>query len=166
MPGLSVRAPLSLVTDYRDGEKQQALLDLVGDLHRKRCIEVMSPGERGFFSRVFLVPKKSGGWRLVIDLSQLNKSLAPVTFQMDTLVKVKEVLRPGMWATSIDLSDAYHHIPIHPESRRYLCFQVGKVCYKYLVLPFGLMFGPWFFTEVVKQLKRWATATDSEVILN
>ena len=62
----------------------------------------------------------------LISVSQLvSKSLAPVTFQIDTLVKVKKVLKPGMCATAIDLSDAYHHIPIPPKSRRYLCFKLG-----------------------------------------
>ena len=92
----------------------------------------------------------------MIDLKQLNQSLAPVTFTMDTLSLVKKSLRKGMWATSIDLSDAYHHIPIRASSQVYLCFQVGDKRYRYLVLPFGLMSAPWLFTQVVKQLKRWA----------
>ena len=154
MPQLTTFAPPSLITEYRQQVKQQALAGLVQDLLVNRCIEKMTPGEKGYFSRVFLVPKKSGGWRLVIDLSQLNKSLAPVTFQMDTLAKVKEVLRPGMWATSVNLSDAYHHIPMHPGSRQFRCFQVCRQRYKYLVLLFGLMSGPWLFTEIAKQLKR------------
>ena len=106
-------------------------------------------GEVGFFSRVFLVPKKSGGFRLVIDLSALNEWLAPVTFTMHTLKVVKETVQEGMWATSLDLSDAYHHIPIHPQYQKYLCFQVGDLKFRYLVLPFGLMSAPWAFTEVV-----------------
>jgi hypothetical protein len=72
----------------------------------------MKDTEVGFFSRVFLVPKKSGDWRLVIDLSSLNEYLTSVSFEMDTLAKVKTVLQPGMWVTSLDLEDAYHHIPI------------------------------------------------------
>ena len=119
----------------------------------------MAPGEEGYFSRVFLVPKKSGGYRLVIDLSQLNKSLAQIPFSMDTLHLVKLALKQGMWATSLDLSDAYHHIPMRPSSQVYLCFQVG-VRYKYLVLPFGLSSGPWLFTEVVRQVKKWAWKKD------
>ena len=75
---------------------------------------------------------------------------------MDTLTKVKEALRPGMWATSLDLSDAYHHIPMRQSARKFLCFQVGQVRYMYMVLPFGLTTAPWAFTKVVKQIKKWA----------
>ena len=108
-----------------------------------------------FFSRVFLVPKRSGGWRLVIDLSVLNEFLVQRTFEMDTLVRVKQALRPGMWVTSLDLSDAYHHIPIKQPDQKFLCFQVGATRYMYMVPPFGLTTAPWAFTEVVKQIKKW-----------
>ena len=59
---------------------------------------------RGIGTGILGVQKK---FRLVIYLSQLNTYLADVTFQMDTLEKVQEALRPGMWVTSLDLSDAY-----------------------------------------------------------
>lgn len=131
---------------------------MVTDLLRKKCIRELGQTEQGFFSRVFLVPKRSGGFRLVIDLSQLNKYIATTTFTMDTLAKVKAVAEKGMWATSIDLSDAYHHIPMAEVAHKYLCFEVNGKRYCFLVLPFGLGTAPWAFTEVVKQLKIWSSA--------
>ena len=106
LPTLSVRAPQNLIAHYSNQQKQDALLEAVRQLQVKHCVEEMAPDERGYFSRVFLVPKKSGGWRLVIDLSTLNLSLAKVTYVMDTLAKIKETAREEMWATSLDLSDA------------------------------------------------------------
>ena len=156
LPALSFHAPKFLLTSYQNPVKQLALQQLVSQLVTKRCVQEMSPSEKGYFSRVFVVPKKSGGWRLVIDLSELNKYLAQVTFSMDTLVKVKRAASPGMWATSLDLSDAYHHIPMRPQSQVFLCFQLGDKRYRFRVLPFGLMSAPWVFTEVMKQIKKWA----------
>ena len=72
---------------------------------------------------------------------------------MDTLAKVKAVAEQGMFATSLDLSDAYHHVPMREGSHVYLCFQVKDKRYMYMVLPFGLMTAPWAFTQVVKQIK-------------
>ena len=131
---------------------------MVQELVKKECVQELHTGEYGFFSRVFLVPKQSGGWRLVIDLCTLNEYLTKVTFCMDTLMHVKEAARQGMWATSLDFSDAYHRVPIHPDSQIYLCFQVGDKRFRYLVLPFGLSTAPWVFTEVVKQVKVWSVA--------
>jgi hypothetical protein len=121
---------------------------MIEQLLTKNCIREMSETEVGFFSRVFLVPKRTGGWRLIIDLSHLNDYLVAPTFRMDTLHVVRKVAEQGMWATSIDLSDAYHHIPIREEHRKYLCFEVNGRRFQYGVLPFGLSTGPWAFTEV------------------
>ena len=55
------------------------------------------------------------GWRLVIDLSKLNEYLTPVTFQIDTLAKLKAVAEQGMFATFRDLSDAYHYVPMRED---------------------------------------------------
>ena len=53
---------------------------------------------------------------------------------------------------SIDLKDAYLHIPVHPQSRRFLGFQFMDLTYQYEVLPFGLKDSPWVFTRVVATL--------------
>ena len=50
----------------------------------------MLPEETGFFSRVFLVPKRPGSQRLVINLSVLNQYPSPVTFQDRNLGKSQE----------------------------------------------------------------------------
>lgn len=157
-PPLTVSPSSKLVTQYQDLEKQNALNEIVSDLLSKQCIREMESSELGFHSRVFLVPKKSGSYRLVIDLSTLNTYLAEVTFTMDTMAHVRKTAKAGMWATSLDLSDAYHHIPMHPSAHKYLCFQVGKRRFCFLVLPFGLSSAPWAFTEVVKQVKVWTAA--------
>ncbi len=48
----------------------------VNTLLRKEAIEVAPPHEResGFYSRYFIVPKKDGGLRPILDLRQLNRS--------------------------------------------------------------------------------------------
>ena len=72
-------------------------------------------------------------------------------------MKVKSVAERSMFATSLDLSDAYHHIPVRKDSHVYMCFQVKDKRYIYLVLSFGLMTAPWAFTQVVKQVKVWSS---------
>ena len=58
-----------------------------------------------------------------------------------------------MWAVSIDLSDAYHHIPIAARDQRFLAFQVGDRRFCYTVVPFGLSPAPQVFTEALTPLK-------------
>ena len=144
------------MTSYADPVRQTLLDDMLLELLQKNAIREAPPNSRAFFSSVFLVPKKNGKMRLVIDLSMLNEWLACPTFKMDHAQVVRDALAPDMWATSIDLSDAYLHIPIHEAFWKYLVFQVGDRLYQFMVLPFGLNTAPRVFSEVMKVIKRWA----------
>lgn len=48
---------------------------------------------------------------------------------METLKSVIQSLNTGDWAFSIDLSDAYLHVPINSESRKFLRFAVEGIVY-------------------------------------
>ena len=66
---------------------------------------------------------------------------------METLNSIIQGLRTGDWLASIDLKDAYFHVPIHPASRKFLRFCINSQCYQYWVLPFGLSTSPRIFTK-------------------
>ena len=86
----------------------------ITELVRKNAMRVLSRKEAtrrpGFYSRMFCVEKSSGGWRPVINLKPLNQFVSKKSFKLETLRNVRAALQPGMWATTIDLSDAYYHI--------------------------------------------------------
>ena len=54
---------------------------------------------------------------------------------------------------SIDLTDAYFHVPIHIKFQKYLCFHVQGRAYQFRALPFGIATAPLEFTRVVKGVK-------------
>ena len=56
--------------------------------------------------------------------------------------------------TSLDLSDAYLHIPIHNRSQKFLRFHFQNQTFQ--ALPFGLSTAPMEFTCVVKEVKLMA----------
>ncbi len=111
----------------------------VKTLLRKEAIEVGPPHEResGFYSRYFIVPKKDGGLRPIIDLRQLNHSVSQLKFKMLTLRQVVSQIRSEDWFVTIDLKDAYFHVSILPCHRKFLRFAFGGKAYQYRVLPFG-----------------------------
>ena len=65
-------------------------------------------------------------------------------------------LQIGEWVTSIDFKDAYFHIPIHSQSRKYMCFHLQGRSYQFKALPFGLSTAPMEFTVVAKEVKLMA----------
>ena len=118
----------------------------------KKAIHQIPPS-LGCMSRMFVVPKKDGGWRPIINLKWLNKRyMVPPHFRMDMPSDVASLLRLGDWAATIDLKDAYFHLPIHHRFRRFLRFGWRGKIYEYLVLPFGLCVAPFIFTKLTKPI--------------
>ena len=100
-----------------------------------------------FYSRLFLVPKPHQRWRPVIDTSRLNTFLHVEKFKMETPESIRTSLVPGEWVSSMDLLDAYLHIPIHPNSRKYLRFCHRSQVFQFTSLPFGLATASQAFTN-------------------
>ena len=155
LPWGSQRPPLSpnpfFFPPPAEADKLVVLAQEVQNLLLKGAVEEVSPPfTPGFYGRLFCVQKSSGGWRPVLDLSSLNQFLLVRKFKMETLASIRQVVRPGDWAASIDLSDAYFHIPIAPAHRKFLRFAWGDRVFQFRVLPFGLSLAPWVFTRVVR----------------
>ena len=121
-------------------------------LQKQAIEEVTDHRSPGFYGRLFLVPKSSGGWRPVLDLSPLNEFLQKIPFRMETTTSIREAMHPGDWAASIDLSDAYFHILVHHHDRKWLRFAWGSKVFQFRALPFGLSLAPWVFTRVTREL--------------
>ncbi|KAL0194816.1 hypothetical protein M9458_008388, partial [Cirrhinus mrigala] len=123
----------------------------VETLLRKEAIKVVPPHDResGFYSRYFIVPKKDGGLRPIIDLRRLNRSVMRLKFKMLTVKQVVSQIRSEDWFVTIDLKDAYFHVSILPQHRKFLRFAFRGEVYQYRVLPFGLALSPRTFTKRV-----------------
>src|SRR4029434_9846002 len=91
----------------------------------------------GFYSRYFLVPKRDGNYRPILDLRVLNKALMPLRIRMLTPRRLVQFIRPNDWFITNDLKDAYFHIPIHHRHRRVV---VSSRCRKAL----AIWRTPWF----------------------
>ena len=105
--------------------------------------------QRGFYSTFFLIPKKTGDLRPVINLRSLNRYLKKQHFKMDSLNSVLNLVQQGDWAISLDLRDAYMHIPIHPGHKKFLRFCIQGKVYQFTCLCFGPAVAPRAFTKVV-----------------
>ena len=97
-------------------------------------IEELFKNSSGYYARFFLVPKKdSNKWRAILDLSQLNQSVVKQKFKMETAENIRKHLKEGEWVMSVDLSDAYHHIPIHKNHTKCLRFCFYRRVFQYRV---------------------------------
>ena len=104
----------------------------------------------GYFSRYFLVNKKGGGVRPILDLRGLNKHLRKLKFKMLTCDALLRTVRRGDYFTSIDIKDAFQHVAVYPAHRKYLRFEFEGQWYQYTVLPFGMRLSPRTFVKIIQ----------------
>lgn len=122
----------------------------IENLYAKGAIEPVSDCEGQFLSPYFVIKKHSGGWRFILNLKRLNEYIIAPHFKLENWKTVVQLLSPGDFLASIDIQDAYLHIPIYPEDRRYLRFRFQGQLYQFRALPFGLASAPFIFTKCLK----------------
>ena len=147
----------TVISRYVNHHRNSYLSEALHQLISKNAVEpIQNPKSLGFFNRLFLVPKPNNKWRPILDLSNLNPFLKVEKFKMETPETIRTSLQQGEWVTSIDFTDAYFHVPIQEQSRKYLRFHVQGQTYQFKALPFGLSTAPMEFTVIAKEVKLMA----------
>ena len=149
------RSP-TVISSYQNPTRQSNLLGALYQLLNKNAIEpVENQNSLGFYNRLFLVPKPNNWWRPILDLSTLNTFLNTESFKMETPETIRTSLQSGEWVTSINFKDAYFHITIHSQSRKYMRFHIQGQSYQFKALPFGLPQLPWNSQWWSKRSNSW-----------
>ena len=114
-------------------------------------IKTVSPNHDQFLSHIFPVPKKTlDEFRIILDLTELNKFVRKVKFRMDKITDIMSIIKPGDFLVSIDLSDAYFCIAMHILSVPFLTFIFMRIYYQFTCLPQGLTSAPRIFTKIIR----------------
>lgn len=79
----------------------------IQEMLEKGVIKPVNNCKNQFISNLFLVSKKNGGQRPVINLRQLNQFLVYKHFKMEGLFMVKDLLQKVDHMIKIDFTDAY-----------------------------------------------------------
>ena len=108
------------------------------------------PPQPCFLSRIFVVPKEPTGSRLILDVSALNKYLVVPSFKMSNHRSLSKVLPCPAWMASLDLKDAYLHVPIRQNLHKFLALTCWGKLFFFRALPFGLATAPWLFSALIE----------------
>ena len=118
---------------------------------RLRASGAIEPAQHSsHVSRAFLVPKKTGGYRLVINLKPLNPSCIKHACRYESLKVLHSLATPDAFMFSMDLQDGYHCLSIRPEDRRYMTFELEGELFQCAGLPFGWCNSPYYFTKLMR----------------
>ena len=110
------------------------------ELLSKEAVHVVEPDsqqEPGFISSLFVMPKKGGSHRPVINLKPLNCSIPYEHFKMESIQMLKDLLKKGDYMVKIDLKGAYLTVPIWQNHQKYLRFLWRDSLLEFACLPFG-----------------------------
>ena len=78
----------------------------------------------GYTSRAFLIPKKHGGLRLIVDLRYINQHVRKYTCRYEGLQTLRSLAKWGYYMVAFDLQDAYQCVSINEQDRHFLSFCV------------------------------------------
>ena len=150
LPFLAVPVQLKELVRYKlsDFEKQAADVE-IDKLLDKGVLKPVNDTEGQVLSNIFLRPKKDGSYRMILDLTWVNKHIEYQHFKMFSLHTAKDMMRKNCWMASIDLKDAYYSVPIAVQDRKFLRFRWKNVLYEYTVMPNGLACAPRYFTKLL-----------------
>lgn len=107
------------------------------------------PARPDFCSNAFCVPK-GASWRLVINLSHVNKFNRAYKCRFETLKFLQRYDLKGAFALKADMADAFYQVPMHAQSVKYFCFDFAGRYYQINCLPFGWNNSPYVFTKVAR----------------
>ena len=93
LPWKGSKAPLSRNPIFfplpQDPSALEALdLEVQGLIYKGAVELVLNPNSPGFYGRLFVVPKSTGGWRPVLDLSVLSLYLQVSQFRMEAVATI------------------------------------------------------------------------------
>lgn len=104
------------------------------------------------YSVWFLISKKNGGQRPILDLKWLNRFLQKQKFKLETWRSILAALDQGDYLTSAGLTEAYLHVPILKSHCKYLQFSYSLQQFQLRAVPFGLTSTPRLFTKFLMAL--------------
>ena len=125
---------------------EQEVLEIL----QKGAIQKVVPTQGQFLSHLFLVEKKDGGNRPVINLKNLSKFIPYEHFKMEGLHCLKFFLEQNNLLSKIDLKGAYFSVPLNKNSQKFVRFQWSDNLYEFLCLCIGLRPAPRIFTKSLK----------------
>ncbi len=128
----------------------QALRQEIGCLLEKGAVERVPPNELEsvFYSRYFVVPKRDGGLRPILDQTHQQSALQ-TSVQDDNAETDPGANSPRGLVCVRGFEGRVLSIQIAPHHRRFLRFAFEGTAYQYSVLPFGLALAPRTFSKCV-----------------
>ena len=88
----------------------------------------------------------------MVDLRTVNEHFAEHKVKFENLAMLRFAHTDLTYGAKVDLSDAYHHIALHPSIRKFFQFQIDGEFFECVAIPFGWSLAPYVFTKFTRPI--------------
>lgn len=131
--------------------------EITNQIQKLLSNNIIRPSISPYCSPVWLVPKKADAsgkikHRMVIDYRRLNEQTIEDKYPIPRIDEILDSLGKCTYYTTLDLSQGFHQIEMHPDSIEKTAFSVNNGHYEYLRMPFGLKNAPSTFQRAMDSI--------------
>lgn len=139
---LHYRVPASLETQVND-----RLLEM-----EQQGIIEKAEGAPEWVAPMEVVMKGANDFRIVIDMREANKAIKRQPFPIPTIEQYRVKLKNAQFMSKLDLKNAFFHLKLHKESRKYTTFMTSRGPMQYCRLMFGVNTAPEAFQRTMTEI--------------
>ena len=113
---------------------------------------IIEPSDSPYPSPPIMIKKPDGSYRLAIDFRMLNSISHFDAEPMPTLESELYKFSNANFISEIDITKAYHQVPLALESRKYTAFPTNLGLMQYTRMPFGLASAPATYIRLMRKV--------------
>ena len=100
-------------------------------------------------SPVVMHRKSNGSYRFCIDFRKFNAITKACAYPLPQMDAILRKLQKAKYISTLDLSSAYHQIPMRKEAQQLTAFAVsGRDLFEFTRMPYGVVGGPATFQQL------------------
>ncbi len=111
---------------------------------------IVQPSTSPYNSPSLMVPKRDGGYRMVIDFRKLNKHVLTDPHPLPRIQQILETLGSAVIFTALDLLHGFYNLEIAEKDRGKTAFSTYEGHYQFIRLPMGLKNSPSVFQRLMQ----------------
>ncbi|XP_058449163.1 uncharacterized protein LOC131429133 [Malaya genurostris] len=105
-----------------------------------------------WISPMVIVPKGKDDIRICINMKHPNEAIQREHYPLPVIDTFLNRLRGAKFYSRLDITSAYHHVELHPESRGVTTFMTGKGLMRFKRLMFGINCAPEIFQRIMVEM--------------
>jgi transposase InsO family protein len=103
-------------------------------------------------SNIVVVEKKTGGIRLCVNLTDVNKAIIPARFPLPTMEELASELAGATIFSKLDMKWGYLQVELAEESRYLTAFVTHDGVFQHKKLPYGISSSPSAYHQIVRTM--------------